>query len=878
MKSVVILIDYFGAWPGWFPVFLASCRANRTIDWIIKTDCEVPADPPPNVKFVQMAFGDYVAHVSRGLGIDFNPAYAYKICDVRPMYGELFWDEIKDYDYYGFGDLDVVYGDIRKFYTDEVLSRDVISTHVGMLSGHLSLFRNIEVLRKAYLRIPGWKDHLENPESTRFDEDVYSTLFVKGRCPEADSLAHLDIHFQEQYTTVFHPMPWHDGQAEHPDVWYWKNGIVTNNRNIGRDYLYLHLMNFQSMRWTGAACRERHIPWKNNPDVVFTRAGEEANGVKIEWSGIRPLTEADTVTPVRKPSLFDIDDFQDNLAPYECVRVRDTRTVWINDADIGDLAGVLDPAARDTSFARAFSYVPRSNRCFDEAALDTRDRRIYVAERYGGRGVGNNGGGGRVGNFGNHQVKGTGPNPVVGSDSTWHSYGSLNLVDAGHEAIYSTVLDRVLPIGCARIYGIIHSSATGALKSLAWGTSEARMEPAPGAFLVRERTVRPGHFMHAEMFAPPKASGLPGEPSRVRAAHRLLKAQFGDNNQFIRFIGQFILSSAKQFAFARAARIAHGGVTPSNICMDGRWIDLTEARFLSGGKNYRTLMPFHDEPGVIVEVVRSLTYTYGKSNLVQFNIEPLLRYYQTAFDGCFAYYALSILGLPDERLDDISESEDGKALATAYGAVILKGKLPLPGGPAGPDPEDPVIAFMRTCYLGLAQTEDGALPRTPAVTAFRNAFRGASALPEGAAPHLVRNAGIACAIKALRWAYLSAYYYRARITVTLYDLVDNGDLSALGGYIQDAVDQSAWIFDTACTGCIVILETDGLRLTYDQARHHYDVTAGGERRFTRYADCLAFVTAAFPALRIGADFDPSFYLQGIADVLAGLERMDGVPL
>ena len=315
MKTIVILIDYFGDWPGWFPTFLASCRCNCSVNWVIRTDCKIPNVVPSNVKFIHVEYVDYIRNVSERLGIEFNPSGAYKICDIRPAFGDLYYEDIAGFDFFGFGDLDVIYGDIRKFYTDDVLAHDVISSHEGILSGHLVLFRNIESLRKAYLSIPGWKGYLEDPESTRFDEDVFSCLFVrrdnlkidqiKRRFPHDYSLDLLQMifrspfkgtsfinfsgYFKEQYSTVFHPMPWHDGEPTHPDVWFWKDGHVTNDRNIGREYLYLHLMNFQSMRWADPDSVARRIPWKNNPASSFVQEGEEMDGVRIDWNGIHPL-------------------------------------------------------------------------------------------------------------------------------------------------------------------------------------------------------------------------------------------------------------------------------------------------------------------------------------------------------------------------------------------------------------------------------------------------------------------------------------------------------------------------------------------------------------------------------------------------------------
>lgn len=39
----------------------------------------------------------------------------YKLCDYKPLYGEIFSDYVADYDYWGYCDLDTVFGDLTKF-------------------------------------------------------------------------------------------------------------------------------------------------------------------------------------------------------------------------------------------------------------------------------------------------------------------------------------------------------------------------------------------------------------------------------------------------------------------------------------------------------------------------------------------------------------------------------------------------------------------------------------------------------------------------------------------------------------------------------------------------------------------------------------------
>jgi hypothetical protein len=418
-----------------------------------------------------------------------------------------------------------------------------------------------------------------------------------------------------------------------------------------------------------------------------------------------------------------------------------------------------------------------------------------------------------------------------------------------------------------------------------WGTKQAELIVASGALLVRERAMRPAHFMHAELFSPPKATLLKREPMRIRSVYHQLKTRFGTDDQFVQFVGRFILASAKQFAFARAARIAHGGLSPSNICLDGRWIDLTEARFLSGGKNFRGASTFFDEPQVVVESFRQLLYIYGKCNCTQFNIDPLIKYFEKVFGNCFAYYSLSILGLPEGHLDKIAESEDGKAYAAAYATVLLKSKVPVSDVPERHDPHDPVIAFIRLSYLALGGSEIASskfsellqithVKAKEVLTGFRNLLR-ASALQrhEPFNSSEFRNCCIAYAIKALRWAYLSAYFYRGRIMPQLYSLVNENDLDDLSLYIQHCVDQSKWIFDTASTGRIVIAKIGEMEIAYDETLHLYSLTGSCNYTFECYSACLAFVLGNYPDLQLSGEFDLAFYLQGLTEVLASIEDM-----
>ena len=116
------IVQYYGEFPIWFPLFLKSCEHNKGIDWLFFVDHEYTEHKPHNVKFhlqsptefqklCKKKFGHevelmcYKGRKGKTLGY-------FKLCDYRPMYGFLFEDYLKDYDYWGWCDIDMIFGNL----------------------------------------------------------------------------------------------------------------------------------------------------------------------------------------------------------------------------------------------------------------------------------------------------------------------------------------------------------------------------------------------------------------------------------------------------------------------------------------------------------------------------------------------------------------------------------------------------------------------------------------------------------------------------------------------------------------------------------------------------------------------------------------------
>ena len=163
---LIMLIPYFGQWPEWMDLFVESCKWNQSVHWRIYTDCPEPENKADNVDYVHLSFEDYKALVCERLGIAFDPPTPYKLCDLRPSLAYIHEQDVDGFPFFGYGDIDVVYGNIRLFYTDDVLARsNVLSTHPERLSGHFAVLRNTPVFRCAFERIPNYRKLLEDRKS-----------------------------------------------------------------------------------------------------------------------------------------------------------------------------------------------------------------------------------------------------------------------------------------------------------------------------------------------------------------------------------------------------------------------------------------------------------------------------------------------------------------------------------------------------------------------------------------------------------------------------------------------------------------------------------------------------------------------------------------
>lgn len=234
---------------------------------------------------------------------------------------------------------------------------------------------------------------------------------------------------------------------------------------------------------------------------------------------------------------------------------------------------------------------------------------IGMADRYGGAGIGRNGGSGRNALVDGFLVKGVGRTPLVcASTHISHASGGAYLEECVRETIYAEVVGHDFPYGAVPVLGILD---TGLVQE--W---PAGIEPAvePRTLLIRPPFTRPAHFERALGFD----SGLPFEGERD---HQRVKSVFAaavsilGKEGLLDLIDQFWSRWVHQLAYGFVHRLSHGNNTSSNISLDGRLVDFGAASTLPSWQNWASSYefdPFVGRMSCIVRTMRSIYYYTGR--------------------------------------------------------------------------------------------------------------------------------------------------------------------------------------------------------------------------------------------------------------------------
>lgn len=251
VETIAIVICYLGKLPWYFDYFVHSCKYNPYVDFLIVTDDKSYSKPlPSNLKMVFYTLSEINSKATDKLGFTTQITNGYKLCDFKPTYGLLFSEFLQGYDFWGHGDIDMIFGSIHSFITNELLKTyDLISVRHDFLTGQFLLFRNNEKMNNLFAMSRDYKKVLSSDRHYCFDETNFQwDAFTSGKRyteipSEIESMTHLVRRLGEaRYLKVHFDFLIVEGT---PGKIRWENGRLYY-RNKFEALLY-HLVKFKNV-------------------------------------------------------------------------------------------------------------------------------------------------------------------------------------------------------------------------------------------------------------------------------------------------------------------------------------------------------------------------------------------------------------------------------------------------------------------------------------------------------------------------------------------------------------------------------------------------------------------------------------------------------
>lgn len=291
---------------------------------------------------------------------------------------------------------------------------------------------------------------------------------------------------------------------------------------------------------------------------------------------------------------------QELLIPFEAVALPKARVVLRDDSADG---------IGDQQLLAEFAYAV-------DRKAKAGERKVFFAERYGGLGIFNNGGGVRCGLTGNYLVKGIGLNPLLGrSTPSAYKSGAMSGIEAIREFVWSGLIRKVLPYGAASVIAVIDAG----VDFEANGKARYRRH-----LIARETRLRLAHLERASHFQPRWKLPMLHDAERTTlalesfAGAKLSDASPAAVSQLYDRLEDIAARHGEQLACAKIRRLSHGALSSSNVAIDGGWLDFgsisSQADYVSD-PNFR--LGFWKEFEYLLDALKNIChiielYSYGK--------------------------------------------------------------------------------------------------------------------------------------------------------------------------------------------------------------------------------------------------------------------------
>lgn len=181
MKKVCLINVFFGKYPWYFDFFIKSCKSNPQFQFLLFSDQSEPMKYPKNVTQIKFSLQDFNRLATKKLNLPIDVKVAYKICDFKPAFGVIFEDFIKEYDFWGNTDIDIIFGRIGEFVNDEMLcTYDVISARNDYPTGSFMIYKNEPNINGLFKKSKDYVKVFTSLKHFCFDECNFEHLYLEG--------------------------------------------------------------------------------------------------------------------------------------------------------------------------------------------------------------------------------------------------------------------------------------------------------------------------------------------------------------------------------------------------------------------------------------------------------------------------------------------------------------------------------------------------------------------------------------------------------------------------------------------------------------------------------------------------------------------------
>lgn len=166
-KKIVFILTCFRKPNNYFSLWCNSASKSKICDFVIYSDQNIDVRYD-NIFIKSMTLKEFELLAQEKLCENYNVRNGYKVCNYRPAFGIIFSDLIKDYEYWGYCDMDVIFGNLDTFLCPILGKYDKYFQR-----GHMTIFKNDFENNHRFLQKPKNKEFFYFYDTISIDFNSY---------------------------------------------------------------------------------------------------------------------------------------------------------------------------------------------------------------------------------------------------------------------------------------------------------------------------------------------------------------------------------------------------------------------------------------------------------------------------------------------------------------------------------------------------------------------------------------------------------------------------------------------------------------------------------------------------------------------------------